>query len=212
MDKPLAPPEARQGDDRGTRTPHSVFFYALGYTGWVGVVLFAILQVAILRLLWRSYRITGQAAGLAFWVMAMARASFEEGFEAPFRAIPFYLLMGMSMAPALGQAMNHGAAAGLGSRHLVVDPPVSLFEAILQRSSAPTLIILGCVYCRRCVCGRLFAHPLGIAGADMALHDELDAVVAVVDKHEANVSARHRLPISISRGLLSTTDCGPVDE
>ena len=53
------------------RTPHSVFYYALGYTGWVGVVLFGVLQFAIVRLLWRSYRLTGQAAGLAWWVMGM---------------------------------------------------------------------------------------------------------------------------------------------
>jgi hypothetical protein len=90
-----------QDDNEATRTPHSVFYYALGYTGWVGVALFALLQFAILRLLWRSYRITGQAAGVAWWVMQMVMASFQEGFETPFHAVPFYLLAGITMAPAL---------------------------------------------------------------------------------------------------------------
>src|SRR5690606_39928801 len=55
----LAPAD---GYKESTRTPHSVFYYALGYTGWVGVILFAALQYAILAHLWRSYRLTGQAA------------------------------------------------------------------------------------------------------------------------------------------------------
>jgi hypothetical protein len=69
--------------------------------GWVGVVLVAWLQVTIVRLLWRSYSLTGDPSGLVFWVMAMSRAFFEEGFETPFKAIPFYLLWGMAMAPGL---------------------------------------------------------------------------------------------------------------
>ncbi len=94
-------PKIAQDDNEFTRTPHSVFYYALGYTGWVGVVLFAVLQFTILRLLWRSYRLTGQAAGVAWWVMQMIMASFQEGFETPYHAIPFYLLAGLTMVPAL---------------------------------------------------------------------------------------------------------------
>ena len=90
--------------ESGIRTPHSVFYYALGYTGWVGVALFCFLQIAFLRLLWRSYRLTGQPAGLVCWAMAIARVLFEEGFETPFGAIPYYLLWGMAIAPGL-QAM-----------------------------------------------------------------------------------------------------------
>jgi hypothetical protein len=97
----LAPEDVRAGQAEEIRTPHSVFYYALGYTGWVGVVLFAILQFAILRLLWRSFRFTGQPAGVVFWVMGMAMASFEAGFDTPYKAIPFYLLVGMAMAPGL---------------------------------------------------------------------------------------------------------------
>jgi hypothetical protein len=98
----LAPLQVRSGqEDWDVRTPHSVFYYALGYTGWVGVALFSFLQFAILSLLWRSYRVTGQPAGVVFWVMGIAMASFEAGFDTPYRAIPFYLLAGMAIAPGL---------------------------------------------------------------------------------------------------------------
>jgi hypothetical protein len=94
-------PEEAQKNNEYDRTPHSVFFYALGYTGWVGVALFCLLQLAILRLLWQSYRLGGQPAGLVFWVMGMAMAFFQESFDSPYRAIPFYLLVGMGIAPGL---------------------------------------------------------------------------------------------------------------
>ncbi|MGH6897380.1 MAG: O-antigen ligase family protein [Geminicoccaceae bacterium] len=97
----LAPEEVRAGQEEEIRTPHSVFFYALGYTGWVGVALFAALQFALLRLLWRSYRDAGQPAGVVWWFMGMSMACFEAGFDTPYKAIPFYLLMGLSMAPGL---------------------------------------------------------------------------------------------------------------
>ena len=96
----VAPKDAQKNNE-DDRTPHSVFYYALGYTGWVGVTLYGALQLAIVGLLWRSYRLGGTPAGLVFWVMAMVRVSFEEGFETPFKAIPFYLLWGMTMAAGL---------------------------------------------------------------------------------------------------------------
>ena len=40
-----------------------------------------LLEFAIVRLLWRSYRLTGQAVGLAWWVLGMGRFFFEEGLE-----------------------------------------------------------------------------------------------------------------------------------
>ena len=44
----LAPAEVRSGQENWeVRTPHSVFYYALGYTGWVGVAIFGALQLAI---------------------------------------------------------------------------------------------------------------------------------------------------------------------
>jgi hypothetical protein len=61
-------PKMAQKDNEDVRTPHNAFYYALGYIGWVGVVLFGALQLAILRLLWRSFRATGELAGLVFLV------------------------------------------------------------------------------------------------------------------------------------------------
>jgi len=90
---PEAPPDFK------VRTPHNVFMYALGYTGWLGVLLFAVLQLALARLLWRAYRVSGQPFGLCLWAMLLVKGSFENFFEAPFNAIPFYLLVGLSLAP-----------------------------------------------------------------------------------------------------------------
>jgi hypothetical protein len=97
----LAPDDVRAGQAEEIRTPHSVFYYALGHTGWAGVILFGALQLSILKLLWRSYRLTGQPAGVVFWVMGMSMALFEESFDSPYKAIPFYLLLGLSIAPGL---------------------------------------------------------------------------------------------------------------
>jgi hypothetical protein len=98
----LAPKDVR-GDQTewDVRTPHSVFYYALGYTGWVGVGLFVALQITIFRLLWQAFRISGQPAGVAFWVLGISAACFEQSFETPYKAIPFYLFAGLAMAPAL---------------------------------------------------------------------------------------------------------------
>jgi hypothetical protein len=97
----LAPEDVRAGQAEEIRTPHSVFYFALGYTGWVGVILFGLLQFAILRLLWRTYRLTRQPVGVVWWVMGMAMVNFEAGFDTPYRAIPFYLLWGLAIAPGL---------------------------------------------------------------------------------------------------------------
>jgi hypothetical protein len=86
------------------RTPHNSSFFALGYTGWLGLTLFLALQLALARLLWRVYLRTGQAFGLSLWVMAAVWACFDGFFETPFSAIPFYLLVGLASAPLLSTA------------------------------------------------------------------------------------------------------------
>ncbi len=84
-----------------TRTPHNVFLYALAYGGWIGVIIFITLQLFLVRLLWIAYRLTKQPFGIAFWVLSLFMASFGNFFETPFGAIPFYLLIGLAIAPAL---------------------------------------------------------------------------------------------------------------
>ena len=83
------------------QTPHNAFFYALAFSGWLGAALFALLQFEIARLLWRSYRTSGLAFGPVCWVALLTMSLFEDFFEAPFGAIPFFLLLGAAIAPAL---------------------------------------------------------------------------------------------------------------
>ena len=83
------------------RTPHSIFFYTLGYGGWLHVLLLVLLEASMVRLLWRSFTVTGQAYGLVAWAAVSAWVFFDSAFESPFRAIPFFLLTGIAMAPAL---------------------------------------------------------------------------------------------------------------
>jgi hypothetical protein len=76
------------------RTPHNEFFFALGYTGWIGVALFFAFEVGILRLLWKVNRTTGEPFGVPYWVAMMAYGMFFPLGESPYGAIPFYLITG----------------------------------------------------------------------------------------------------------------------
>jgi hypothetical protein len=83
------------------RTPHNIFYYALGYSGWCGVTIFFALQFTCAYLLWRVYRLTGQAYGLAVWAATLIAAFFGNLMETPFGAIPFWLTMGLIIGPTL---------------------------------------------------------------------------------------------------------------
>lgn len=109
----------------GTRTPHNVFFYALGYTGWVGVLLTVVMWIALARLLWRVHRRTGQPFGIAIAVYAFGLGMFGNWFETPFGALPSYLLLGLSLAPLLPTS---GA------------PPISGRQAIALRAPQPSRV------------------------------------------------------------------------
>jgi O-antigen ligase len=76
------------------QTPHNVFFYALGYSGWIGVLLLVLFQAGIVRLLWQAYRKAGQPAGLVLWFAMLAFALFTPFFEVPQGGIPFFLILG----------------------------------------------------------------------------------------------------------------------
>jgi hypothetical protein len=95
------------------QTPHSDFFYALGFSGWIGVILFALLQIELLRLLWRGYKITGQPFGLMCWAALLATSMFEDFLEAPFGAIPFYLILGLAIAVAICATPRRKATGNL---------------------------------------------------------------------------------------------------
>lgn len=83
------------------QSTHNDFVYALGFTGWIGATIFVLLQVEIARLLFRAFRVTGQPFGLMVWSALLTLSMFESFLESPFGAIPFYLLVGIAIAPGL---------------------------------------------------------------------------------------------------------------
>ncbi len=98
--------------ERDIRTPHNVFFYALAYGGWLGVGLFVVLQLGLAGVLWSTWRQTGSPFGLVLWASGVSGAFFGNWLEAPFGAIPFYLLAGMAAAPVLSQLYYYARPAG----------------------------------------------------------------------------------------------------
>jgi hypothetical protein len=96
------------------RTPHNFFLYALGYGGWLGVALFFAFQIALAKLLWRGWQRTGQPFGFLFWAACLVLASFTAFFETPYGAIPFYLIVGCAIAPAVC-SQDGAALAAQGS-------------------------------------------------------------------------------------------------
>lgn len=99
------------------RTPHNVFFYALGYTGWIGVVIFASLQAELGRLLWSVRQATGAPFGIVFWLTMLTFSVFTPFFEIPQGAIPFYLVAGCACAPLFyaKKSMPVGSTEGIES-------------------------------------------------------------------------------------------------
>ncbi|MGH7178450.1 MAG: O-antigen ligase family protein [Tepidisphaeraceae bacterium] len=90
------------------RTPHNIFFYVLCYGGWVGVAVFALFQGSICWCMWQVYKRTGQAFGVAFWLINICMALLGNSLENPFGAIPFFLISGMAIACLVKPAPVHG--------------------------------------------------------------------------------------------------------
>ncbi len=96
---PLAHLAGRDVEKQGTRSPHSVFYFALAYSGFVGVAIFFWLEICVVWLLWRVYKVSGETFGLMFAIYTLIGAFFGNVLETPQSGIPFYLLLGMSMGP-----------------------------------------------------------------------------------------------------------------
>jgi len=99
------------------RTPHNVFFYALGYTGWIGVLIFAAFQCELARLLWKASQVTGEPFGIVFWITMLTFSLFTPFFEVPQGAIPFYLVVGCACAPLLD------ARSAIVTSHMTISLP-----------------------------------------------------------------------------------------
>ena len=87
--------------DSDIRTPHNIFYFALGYSGWLGVSIFFALQLACITMLWRLYRVTGKAFGLAAYSSTIFAAFVGNVLETPSGAIPLYCIIGLLIAPSL---------------------------------------------------------------------------------------------------------------
>ena len=97
-----------------TRTPHNVFFYALGYSGWIGVGLFCALWYCLFGKLYRAFRQTGNPFGLAFAAVAFGLGLFGNWFETPYGAAPTYFVVGLVIG-GLGP-FSVDAGSGLRAR------------------------------------------------------------------------------------------------
>ena len=102
---------------KDVRTPHNAFFFALGYTGWLGVLAFFAWQAAIGWAAWTRYLWDGESFLFLYWLAALIIGLLGNNFEAPFGAIPTYLICGLGIAPALysrarGRSVAHQAAIG----------------------------------------------------------------------------------------------------
>jgi hypothetical protein len=91
--------------EEGTRTPHNVWLFALGYGGWVGMLTFAAFQLSLLGAAIWVWRRGGGAFGVCYWVLCVLIGSFGNLFETPFGAMPYYFLIGAAIAPAFGAAL-----------------------------------------------------------------------------------------------------------
>ena len=80
------------------RTPHSWVYYCLAYTGCGGLVLFIVFQATLGFALFRSGQRQKQYYGVLVWVFALSMGAFGNFYEAPFGAIPVYVMMGASLS------------------------------------------------------------------------------------------------------------------
>jgi len=108
---PLARLAGTDVEKEGTRSPHSIFYFTLAYSGFVGVAIFAWLEASVFLLLWRVHKVTGDTFGVVYFLYILLGAFFGNVLETPPAAIPFYLLLGMVVGPMLLHVDMVGRAA-----------------------------------------------------------------------------------------------------
>ncbi len=103
-------------DTEASRTPHNIFFYVLGYGGWLGIAGYGTFIAALIGMMVVTTRRTGNPFGLAFFAVCLGIGLFSNFFETPFGAIPFYAISGMAIAPALNRRERPGADRSAAGR------------------------------------------------------------------------------------------------
>ena len=98
---PLATLAGKAVEKEGTRSPHSIFYFTVAYSGIVGFAIFVWLVVTVLLLLWQTHTVIGDTFGLLFFLYALIGAFFGNMIETPQGSIPLYLLLGMVIGPML---------------------------------------------------------------------------------------------------------------
>lgn len=83
------------------RTPHNIAMFCLAYGGYVGVFIYYFFHCQLALCLWRVYKLNGNAFGICLWIVITAWAPLDNLVEAPFGAIPFYILCGIQLAPLI---------------------------------------------------------------------------------------------------------------
>jgi hypothetical protein len=98
------------------RTPHSIVVWVLGYTGWLGLAIYLGMHASLGIAMWRVYRSSGQIFGLLVWVLYGIWSTADNLLEAPYGAIPFFLLLGLSAAGLLNARphLTGGQSASTG--------------------------------------------------------------------------------------------------
>jgi hypothetical protein len=96
------------------RSPHNAFFFAFGYSGWIGALAFFGFQAVLGWTCWKKYRVHGAPFIFLYWSSALIIGLLGNNFETPFGAIPFYLLCGLGIAPLIYPAASAPCEAGLG--------------------------------------------------------------------------------------------------
>jgi hypothetical protein len=100
---PLAHLAGREVEKQGTRSPHNILYFAYAYSGFLGMALFIWLEASLFYVLWRVYKLTGQTYGFIFLAYHIVQALFGNTIETPQGGISIYLLVGMTIAPAITQ-------------------------------------------------------------------------------------------------------------
>jgi hypothetical protein len=98
---PLARLAGKEVEKEGTRSPHSIFYFTVSYSGIVGFAIFVWLAISVLLLLWRAHTVIGDTFGLLYFLYTLIGAFFGNLIETPQASIPMYLVLGMVIGPML---------------------------------------------------------------------------------------------------------------